>query len=123
MFNTIKAYLRSWFKGGIALPLQYDPVSKAPSVTLTCVYATFIVAVRCFLMYQDNPTSAMPTLIAIGFWALSMVFYLIRKITRAKFDLDQKSFEIDSGDNEPESSPPKAKQAEGKQSVDDPDAS
>lgn len=81
------------------LPLIYDPVSTAPSVTLTCVYITFFSALKAFWDYKANPANPMPVCIGIMFWALSMTFYLIRKIGKAKFDLANKSMEFDNGDD------------------------
>ena len=40
------------------------------------------------------------------FWAASMIFYMLRKLSKAKFDLDSRSFELDSGDSEDEDDGP-----------------
>lgn len=96
MLEKIKSYFRKWFSSGIMLPMIYDPLSGKPSITLTCVYITFFTAIKCFYEYKNNPVTPLPTIISICFWALSMIFYLIRKIAKAKFDLDDKSLEIES---------------------------
>jgi hypothetical protein len=99
MFSKIKEYFRKWFSDGVMLPLIYDPISKAPSVTLTCVYISFFWAIKALWDFKAAPTNAMPSILGMIFWALAMTFYLIRKIGKAKFDLANKSMEFDNGDD------------------------
>lgn len=42
---------------------------------------------------------------SIFMWAIATVFYMLRKLSKAKFDIENKSFELDSGEDE-ESTPP-----------------
>jgi hypothetical protein len=85
-----------WSKKGMQWPLAYDPISQSPSITLTCAYLTFVLAFISVIFLHIYPqTMFVPTMTAISFWAGSMVFYLLRKLTKAKFDWQNKSVELD----------------------------
>jgi hypothetical protein len=93
--NKIYKYLT---EKGIPMPLGYDPVSKKPSITITFAHFTFTIAVFAVFRYLNNMCNIMQVLVCIMFWSMSTVFYLIRQINKAKFNLQQQSFEFEGGD-------------------------
>jgi hypothetical protein len=92
-------FWEKWSKTGMQWPLAYDPVSQQPSLTLTCSYLSFVLAFVSVVFLHIYPqVMIVPKTTAIAFWLFSTVFYLLRKLTKAKLDLKEKSFEFDSGD-------------------------
>jgi hypothetical protein len=89
-----------WINRGIKVPQIYDFSTKLPSITLSFPYIAFIV-----LVYAEinliNKDATQGTLVALGTWFLATVLYMIRKITKAKFDLDDQSFDLEGEDDEP----------------------
>lgn len=99
MFNGLK---RLWVEGsakGWHFPFIHDPVTKKPSITLLFPYATFVLSVASLIALHFKPSLIIATSTSLVFWALSVVFYMLRKLSKAKFDLEDKSFELDSGEN------------------------
>jgi hypothetical protein len=72
-----------------------------PSVTLFFAYISFIAVMLSLVYIHFNPNNMTPTLIATLIWSIALLIYRMRKIDRLKFNLDEKSFEIDSEDEEP----------------------
>ena len=96
-----KALKDLWVKAsdeGMRLPFLHDPVTKKPSITLFFPYVTFSMAFVSTILLHIWPTLILATLTSIIFWIVAVVFYQIRKLHKAKFDLDDKSFELDSGE-------------------------
>ena len=88
--------LTEWGNNGVRVPLVYDPVSKAPSVTLMFAVVTFWIAVASLVGLHFKPTWLVPCITAICWWALATILYMIRKITKAKFDVQNKSFSVEN---------------------------
>lgn len=80
-------------KVGLKLPMAYDHRVKGPSVNLLNLYIATILSVTSLVsLHINNHTEA--TIACLTFWASANVFYAIRKLTSAKFDLDDKSVEL-----------------------------
>jgi len=96
-----------WCKEGLRWPYLHDPVSKKPSVTLLFPYITFVIAAISTILLHFWPSLLLATGTSIIFWAMATVFYMLRKLSKAKFSLESRSFELDSGSSteEPEISP------------------
>ena len=99
MFSGLKKLWKFASEEGMKLPFIHDPVSKKPSITLLFPYITFVLAFVSTIFLHFFPSVFLATTTSIVFWVLSVVFYQIRKLQKAKFDLDDKSIELDSGDN------------------------
>lgn len=98
MLDAILNELKHIFNKGIKLPMAYDFVTKLPSVTLLFPYIAFIVLTYAeILLIQKDPMEG--SLVALGVWFLATVLYMIRKLNKARFDLDDKSFELEGGDD------------------------
>lgn len=90
-----------WNKLGMRWPLPHDPITEKPSITIMFAYASFVLAFISIIIFHFYPTVMfLPAATAISFWALSTVFYLLRKLTKAKFDWQNKSLELGSEDSE-----------------------
>jgi len=99
MFSGLKKLWKFASEEGMRLPFIQDPVSKKPSITLLFPYITFVLAFISTIFLHFFPSVFLATTTSIVFWVLSVVFYQIRKLQKAKFDLDDKSIELNSGDN------------------------
>ncbi len=86
---------------GLLIPFVKDPVNQQPSVTLLMVLTSFLMTVVSLVALHLKADLLIATGTTMLFWIIGMVFYLIRNIQRAKFDLDDKSFDIE-GDKEDE---------------------
>ena len=104
MFNKIVDLFKKSANPGLHLPLQFDPTKEQPSVTLFFAYVTFLIAVISVILLHFDVGSVTTTSISIIFWVLALVLYRIRHLDKAKFDLDDKSFEL-SGDSDEEPTP------------------
>lgn len=86
----------------IKLPLAVDTDGKS-SVTLLFAYIAFIIAcmANAYLLYKDVTAG---TVSSLTLFFGSMIFYRLRKLDKVKFDLDDKSFELEGSDDVQESS-------------------
>jgi hypothetical protein len=105
MFAWLSQKWKSWSEVGIRLPFIHDSTTGKPSITLLFPYITFVLATISIILLHIKTDLAVATWTTIGFWIVSTVLYMLRRISKAKFDLDDKSIELDSGDDEKESSP------------------
>ena len=81
---------------GIKVPLFYDPVTDMPSITILFPYVSFIIAIISIIALHFYPQFMVGTSFAVVVWVISTVLYMIRKLHKAKFDLDDKTIEIES---------------------------
>lgn len=98
MFDKIKNLLKASVINGLYFPFAHDPVAKKPSVTLFMAYVSFYAALISLIALHYNESLLVATGMAFVFNVLMIVFYLIRTVNRAKFDLDDKSFEISNNE-------------------------
>lgn len=73
------------------IPFMFDPIAKRPSITITFTFFTFIIALASTIASHFKTSLAPITILTIIFWALSVIFYLIRKITNASVDFKKRS--------------------------------
>lgn len=85
-------------KQGLPVPQAYDTQAKEISFRLWAANLSFHLSVGSIiaLHFWDVSTA---TFTSIGFFALCMVFYTLKKLSRAKIDL--KSGSIDLEDEKP----------------------
>ncbi len=101
MINNIKEYVQDGLKNGFSMPAAKDGSSGEPSATLWFAYMTFFLALAAVIYFIVKGDPLASSTVAVGFWALSVVFYRIRKLDKFKVDFDDKSIELDGGDDEP----------------------
>lgn len=93
MSQKIKDFYKAISESGLRLPFAYDALTKKPSVSLLFMYIVFTMAtVSNILLIREN--IEIGTYTAIGFWVLATVFYMLRKLTTVKVDLDDREFEM-----------------------------
>lgn len=98
----IKEFFKNASENGLRLPFAFDPVKNAPSVTLFFMYLAGLLVLISLVLLHINDKFVVATSATIIFWILTTVFYLIRTIARAKIDLDDKSLELESGEEKGE---------------------
>jgi hypothetical protein len=99
ILQSIKDQLKEWNSVGMNIPMGNDGTDK-PSVTLFFAYISFIAVMLSLVYLHFNPNNMTPTLIATLVWSIALLIYRMRKIDSLKFDLDDKSFEIESEDEQ-----------------------
>lgn len=102
MLSWLSNKWKQWSDTGLRFPFAYDPVRNKPSVTLLFPYITFVLAVLSTIALHFKASLAIASWTSIGFWIIATVLYMMRHLTRAKFDLDDKSIELDNDAKEDE---------------------
>lgn len=105
IYYAIKRKIRVWSEEGIRFPMAHDITTGKPSVTLLFPYISFFIAMTAIILLMRENT-LYGAIAAIGSWIIALVLYLMRKLTKAKIDIDDKSIELE---NE-ESDEPKVKE-------------
>ena len=57
---------------------MHDPVVGKPSVTLLFPYITFVLSLISVISLHFKPSMVIATATTLMFWAISVVFYLLR---------------------------------------------
>ena len=96
MWSTIKQLWNDAAEKGMKVPYLHDPVRKQPSITLAFPYITFLGTFISIIFLHFYPTILLATMATMVFWIISVIFYLMRNLQKAKVDLDDKSFELES---------------------------
>lgn len=95
MIKRIKELLVYWSTNGANLPLAHDVDKGKGSITLlfanTAHYLSVVII--AILAYKDINNGA---LAAITYSVITMVLYMMRRITSFKADLDDRSIELES---------------------------
>ena len=89
-----------WSKTGIAWPFIIDPVHKHPNPALLFVCITFSLAIVSVIALHFKLDIIIATLTSLMFWVVAMIFYVIGPLKKAKFDLDDKSVELENDDEQ-----------------------
>lgn len=100
ILQSIKQQFKEWNNPGISIPMGNDGGDK-PSVTLFFAYVSFIAVMVSLVYLHFNPNNMTPTLISTMIWSIALLIYRLRKIDSLKFNLQEKSFEIDAEDETP----------------------
>lgn len=81
--------------------MAHDVITNKPSITLFFPYVAFIISViAVILLIKENTLYG--TIAAIGMWIVALVLYLMRRINKAKLDINDGEIEFEGGDNESE---------------------
>lgn len=97
MLKALKQFFEFSSKNGLYLPNAYDQDKEAPSITLLIVHLANIVALASiiYLAVQDRKAGAIS---AIVYAVISMVLYLMRRITKFSVDVDDGELSAESGE-------------------------
>jgi hypothetical protein len=96
----MKELFDKWSRTGIKFPYAFDATTKKASVSLLFVYITFIFAVISNIILHFNEHVFTATVTVLIFWAVAMIFYLLRRLTKTKIDLDDKSISLEGDDKD-----------------------
>lgn len=93
-----------WSVKGLNLPKANDPIPDKPSVTLLAFYLMLMLTIASLVALHFKIELLVATTMTLLAWAMSFIFYKLRRLDKAKLDLDDKSIELDAGDENDESS-------------------
>lgn len=93
MLNRLLAFIGS---KGLPLPHAYDPALKQPSFRLLTAYSSFLLAIGSLIALHFNSEIFVASAMSIAFFALNMIFYMLKKLYSAKIDLDDKEISLNS---------------------------
>lgn len=99
MLDKIKKLLEYSASHGFNLPTAFDHDKAGPSVSLLFANISFYLAVIsvCILIYKDVNLGTVAAMTLAG---LYFIFYMLRKLTHAKVDLDDHSFDLSNEEKE-----------------------
>lgn len=91
MLNKIK----DWSENGIKFFMAWDSSTDKPSATLFFSYVAFILSVISVIVLHFRPDLFVGSATTITLWVIATVLYMFRRLQKAKFDLDDRSFELE----------------------------
>lgn len=98
MIKYLSKKIEQWCTVGLKLPYAHDPTTDKPSITLLFPYVTFLMLVISTIALHFNIKLVIASIFVAMIWVASVIFYLIRKVHKAKVDLDDKFFELEGGE-------------------------
>jgi hypothetical protein len=98
MIKYLSDKLEQWSKVGIKAPFFHDPTTDKPSITLMFPYVSFTLLIISSIALHFFPSLIIASLFMAMIWIASTVFYMIRKINKAKIDFDDKQLELEGGE-------------------------
>lgn len=98
MFKALKDWYDDKALNGLNFFYANDKTTGKPSVTLFMVYVSFIISCVVISVLQFRADPILAALVSLLFTALMIVFYMIRSINKAKFDLSKQALELESGE-------------------------
>lgn len=107
IIQSIKNQFKEWNNPGVNVPLAND--SGKPSMTLLFAYVAFIATLMSLIYLHFNPDKISPSLVTVLVWAIALLIYRLRRIDKIKFDLDDKSFEVESSEDKETTTTPDKK--------------
>lgn len=99
MWKNIKALILYFNKVGVPVPMAMDSASGMPSASLLFAYMSFLLAFGS-VIYLLITDVLQGTLAAISLAALYFIFYMLRKLTKAKLNLTSKEIDLENDDKE-----------------------
>lgn len=97
MITKLKELFKFSAERGLNLPAAYDHQQKGPSSSLLFAHVSFFIASVSImiLMYKDINLG---TVAAMLFSGLYFIFYMLRKLNKAKIDFDDKSIDLENNE-------------------------
>lgn len=101
MISKIKEFFKFSAEEGLKLPLAYDASKQGPSITLLIFYVALIMTTASLTAFHFLPDKLLqPSCLTLLFLGMSFVFYRMRNLDKVKFDLDDKTIELEGDSNE-----------------------
>ncbi len=93
--NKIKEIWTNWCEVGMKFPFAFDPTTKAPSITLLMLYFAALVMFSAEITNLFIGSIVIPTLVTVLVWLVAFVMYRLRGLDKVKFNLEEKSLELE----------------------------
>ena len=100
MLDKIKALFEYGNDKPRFFPYAKDPTTGQPSVTLYFAYVAFYLSVLSLIALHFWNDLIATTGMSFLFTVLMITFYKLKTLSKAKFDIDDRSIELDSQDEE-----------------------
>lgn len=101
ILESLKEIFKVSSERGMHLPMAYDADKEGPSITLLIFYVAMLMTVGSLTAFHFLPDKLLqPSLLTLLFLGLSFVFYRMRNLDKVKFDLDDRSIELEGGNDE-----------------------
>lgn len=98
----MQALLAKLLERGLPLPHAYDAAQKRPSFRLLAAYGSFLLTMGSLITLHFHPEMVIASAMSILFFAVCMIFYMLRRLDSARIDLDDKEFSLNSIDKSKE---------------------
>lgn len=99
MWEKFKKIMEFAATTGWYFPAAYDKQIGGPSVSLLFAHISFyIAAVSTGILIAKDTTAG--TIAAATLAGLYFVFYMLRRLTKAKLDLDDRSIDLENSEDE-----------------------
>lgn len=102
MLETIKNWYNDIKENGIRFLYAYDATEKKASSTLFYAYITFYLAVGSVLALHFSEGLLTASIVSLCFWAMAVIFYMIRKLNKASVNLKDQSIQLENNEKENE---------------------
>lgn len=102
MLQTIRQWYNRKAKEGIDFFYANDKTTGKPSITLFMAYVSFMSALCAGIYSVFFPSTLLGTFALMAFAIVYTILYMIRSLNKAKFDLDDKSFEVSNDEKKEE---------------------
>lgn len=80
--------------------MAHDATTGKPSITLLIFFTALVLTTGSLIAFHFEPEKLLqPCILTLSFLAMSFVFYRMRSLDKVKFDLDDKSFELDASED------------------------
>ena len=98
MFKSFQKWLDDNRDYGFTLWYAYDPVTQKASITLFMAYVSFIVAIGAGIYSVFKPSALLGTVALMAFSVTFAILYMIRSLNKAKFNLKEQQFELETNE-------------------------
>jgi hypothetical protein len=105
LWQNIKDALVKSSKEGIYLPVMHDASTAKASATLFFMYIANLLAIVSLIWLHFQNDAFVATVTTAIYSVVWTVLYMMRRIQKAKFDLDDKEFELEGEDEEEPAKP------------------
>ncbi len=98
MSEKIKKFLEESAVRGMYLPLAYD--AGKPSITMFFSYLANTLAIISLALLHVKGEPFVATLTTTSYAIIQTVLYMLRRLSKAKIDLDDRSFDLEGEEDE-----------------------
>lgn len=100
VWQNLKDAFGKTAKEGLYLPFAHDANRNEPSVTLLFMYIFNLCAFASIIYLHIKDSALTAALTTLTYSIVWTVLYMMRSIQKAKFDLDDKSIDLEGDEDE-----------------------